>query len=180
MHLVTGFLLTALLGRGSSSGPRKPPNYPDMIETAHLLPGRVRFRVPSLVGEDEVAALLQSRLGSLESVTTAAVSPVTGSVLIAFEAELVEATMLQAAVMRLLGMEELIGETPESRVGRETRNLGDALNHAVYEQSGGMIDLWTGLPLLLAAVGLRNVLSKNGALGWPLLWWAYVALLPPR
>jgi len=179
MHLVTGVLLTALLGRKGRRQRIRLPSFPGILETVHALPGRVRFRVPAIVGCREAADETQKRLGKLEGVESVDASSVSGTVLLTFDTQRVEPEILLAAVIRLLGLEEQIENAPRSRVGREIREIGAAVNRAVHEQTGGMIDLWTALPLVLVALGVRNVLVQNGQFGWPLLWWAYLALFPP-
>jgi len=177
MHLVTGLLLTALLGRGKQ-GPRLP-SFPGVLETAHVLPGRLRLRVPGVVARPEAAGELRRQLVRLEAVEAVEVSTVTGSVLLRFRPDRVEPELLLAAVIRLLGLEARVDAAPQSRLGHEIRELGESLNRAVHEQSGGLLDLWTALPLLLVVLGVRNLISRNGQLGWPLLWWAYLALFLP-
>jgi hypothetical protein len=179
MHLVTGFLLTALLGRNGRGARPRLPSFPGILETVHVLPGRMRLRVPALAGDARLGEDVAKRLQRLEGIASATISSVTGSLLITFDPQQVEPEILLAAVIRLLGLEEQLERAPRSRLGHEIREMGAALNQAVHQQTGGMIDLWTGLPLVLAAVGIRNVLAKNGQLGLPLLWWAYVSLFPP-
>jgi hypothetical protein len=87
--------------------------------------------------------------------------------------------MLLGAAIRLLGLDSQIARPPRSRVGSGIRQAGDALNRAVHEKTGGMIDLWTSLALLLVALGVRQIAAGNRQLGWPLLWWAYVSIFPP-
>ena len=57
------------------------------------------------------------------------------------------------------------------------RQAGESLNRD-HEQTGGMIDLWTSVTLLLVAAGVRQLAAGN-QFGWPLLWWAYRSTFPP-
>ena len=82
MHLVTGFLLATLLGRKGGASRVRLPSFPGILEAVHALPGRVRFRVPAIVGQPETAAEVQKRLRRLEGVNSADVSDVTGSLLL--------------------------------------------------------------------------------------------------
>ena len=86
--------------------------------------------------------------------------------------------LLLAAIIRLLGLERQIERPPRPWVGREVQQTGEALNRAVYERTGGMIDFYTAVPLLLVILGVRNI-AAGKMLGWPLLWWAYRELFPP-
>ena len=74
-------------------------------------------------------------------------------------------------------LERDIERTPPSAIGKGIHDAGESLNHAVYQQTGGMIDLWTSVTLLLAVAGARQVLAGN-PFGWPLLWWAYRSAFP--
>jgi len=179
MHLITGVILTALLGRKRGVRRNRLPSFPGVIETAHLLPGRVRFRAPALIGQRGDAAELQKRLARLDGIHDAGVSSVTGSVLIQFAPDRVTPEILLGAVIRLLGLEKEIERMPRSRVGQGIREAGEGLNRAIHEQTGGMLDLWTGLALVLVALGIRHVAAGNRQLGWPLLWWAYLSMFPP-
>ena len=180
MHMVTGFLLTALLGGKRRASRSRLPSFPGILETAHVLPGRLRLRVPSLVGAATLATGVRKRLRRLDGISSVEVSSVTGSLLITFDPQCFEPEILLAATIRLLGLEEQLEQAPRSRVGYELREMGAAVNHAVHQRTGGLIDLWTGLPLVMAVVGIRNILARNGQLGLPLLWWAYVSLFPPN
>jgi hypothetical protein len=178
MHLITGFLLAGLLGRKQSSHRSRLPTFPGVIETVHLLPGRVRFRAPNLVGRRIQAEELEKRLAQISGLLSASVNSVSGSICLQFESERVKPEMLLAAIVRLLGLEKEIGQRPRSLIGREIRETGDALNRAMFQRSGGMIDFYTAMPLLLLAVGFRNIAAGRVA-GWTLVWWAYRTLFPP-
>jgi copper chaperone CopZ len=179
MHLITGFILATLFGRKKGGDTSRLPSFPGVIETVHALPGRARFRVPEIIGYGSDATTLEKHLARLDGVDAVRVSPVSGSILVEFDANRVEPEMVMGAIIRLLGLEEQIDRAPHSRVGQEIRQAGDALNRAVHEQTRGIIDLYTGLPLLLVVLAVRNIATQNGQMGWPLLWWAYLALFPP-
>ena len=178
MHLITGFVLAGLLGRKHRGRPSRLPKFPGVIETVHLLPGRVRFRTPNLVGRQTQAEELQKRLAQIHGLLSVSVNSISGSICLRFRPDRIKPEMLLAAIVRLLGLEQQIGQRPRSLVGREIRAAGDALNHAMFERTGGLIDLYTAMPLLLLAVGLRNI-AAGRVVGWPLLWWAYRTLFPP-
>lgn len=178
MHLITGFLLASVLGRKGRRSPRCAPSFPGVIETVHVLPGRVRFRTPHLVGRQPEAQELQRRLARLDGVKEAAVDCVSGSICLRFADDQLKPELLLGAIIRLLGLERHIERAPRSWLGRELRETGEALNRAVYERTGGMVDFYTAMPLLLVILGVRNV-AAGRMLGWPLLWWAYRELFPP-
>ena len=132
MHILTGILIAGLLGRKD-----RPSVLPLLrsgpVQTDHLLSGRVRFRVPSLVGASGRAERLAEQLGTLDGIRRADVNPTTGSVLIEYRAALVQPELLYAATVRLLGLEKELERTPRPAVVRELRAVLDSLNRVVYD-----------------------------------------------
>lgn len=178
MHLITAAVVTALLG-GNRTGHEGLPSFAGVMETVHLLPDRLRLRAPVLIGQRAAADQLKKSLTQLEGVRDVEVSAVSGSVLFRFAQGEVTPDLLMGAAIRLLGLEKDVERTPPSQIGEGIRNAGDSLNHAVYEQTGGVIDLWTSMTLLLVVSGVRQLAAGN-QFGWPLLWWAYRSMFPPE
>jgi hypothetical protein len=179
MHILTGMLLAAIFrkGRGASILPmlRTGP-----VQTLHLLPGRVRFRVPSLVDCSSRANDLGDRLRSLEGVERVEVNAVTGSLLIRYRQQAVRPELLFAAIVRLLGLEKELEQPPRPAVTRELRALLDSLNRVVYDRTSGLLDFSSALLILMAAVGIGKVMRQGGAAmpaGFTLIWWGVHQLL---
>lgn len=179
MHLVTGMLLAALVGRK-----QRPSLVPMLrtgpVQTVHLLPGRVRFRVPSLVEARSEAANLRERLRGIEGVREVEVNPASGSVLICYRESLVRPELLFAATVRLLGLDKELEQTPRPLVTRKLRAVLDSLNRIVYDRTSGVLDFSSALLILLAAIGVRKMLQPGAAAlpaGFTLLWWGAHQLL---
>jgi hypothetical protein len=117
-----------------------------------------------------------SRADGIESVN---VSRITGSALLFFDRSKVEAAVVFGAVLKVLGLESEVEKTPDAFFAKGINNGAEALNRALYEKSGGLVDLWTAIPIALAALGIYK-LSKPGGFnvpgGFTLLWWAYMQL----
>jgi hypothetical protein len=178
MHLIATAALTALLGRKRNVGHGGLPSFVGVMETAHVLPGRLRLYAPVLIGRRGAADQLQKSLARLEGVRAVEASSVSGSLLVCFAPDRVKPDMLLGAAIRLLGLEREVQRPPPSHIGEGIRQTGASLNHAIHEQTGGMIDLWTSVTLLLAAAGVRQLAAGN-QFGWSLLWWAYRSTFPP-
>ena len=178
MHIMTGLLLASLFGR--KSGPDRPPlpTFPGVLETVHVLPGRIRLRTPRLVRRPREAEALQHRLARLAGVHDVAVNPLSGSICVRFAPDRVRPELLFGAVIRLLGLERELQRRPRSRIGQGIRDGGDALNRALHSQTGGLLDLWTAVPLALTGLAMRNI-ATGQPYGWPMLWWAYRSLFSP-
>ncbi len=179
MHIISGLLLAALFSRKSGSSRLPLPTFPGVLETVHVLPGRVRLRTPHLVWRRREAEALQQRLARLAGVHDVAVNPLSGSICVRFAPNRLRPELLFGAVIRLLGLEPELQRMPRSRIGQGIRDGGDAVNRALHAQTGGLLDLWTAVPLMLAGLGIRNV-ATGRAYGWPMLWWAYRSLFPPN
>ena len=181
MHLITGAIIAALLGNKSNEKKIGSPilNIRGPINTTHVLPGRVRFHIPSLKQNDIQSTNVSEQLVKIEGITSVQVSELTGSVLIYFDQSKIKADLLAAALIRLLGLEKELEKTPMPTIVREMRDMGESLNRAVYEKTGGLIDLWTAIPLLLVVVAGKKIFTDKtltAPAAATLLWWGYNSL----
>ncbi len=180
MHILTGLVLAGLTGMKTSKNKINTPGFSTgPLQTVHSLPGRVRFRVPSLTENDEDRELIETKLSGVEGIGSVTVSPVTGSVLVLYDESEVQPGLLFAAVARLLGLEKELENPPPPLVAKELTNVAESMNRAVYERTGGIVNLWTALMIGLAVFGVRKVLTE-GSRAWPagftLVWWATNAI----
>ncbi len=173
MHIITGMLIAGIFGRKRKASLlpmlRKGP-----VQTAHLLPGRVRFHVPSLVDQPAEAEDLCSRLSTLDGVEDVQTTSSSGSVLIRYREKLVRPELLFAAIVRLLGLERELEHTPQPVVTRELRSVFSSLNRVVYDRTGGLLDFTSALLILMAAFGVSKIMKEGSASippGFALLWW---------
>jgi hypothetical protein len=181
MHIITGLVLAALLGKGKSPRlPALPRLQTGPVRVVHDLPGRVRLRVTALDDCGDHARILAERLPAIQGVQGVTVSPTTRSVLITYNPAAVRPALLFAAVVRLLGLDRAIDRPPRPVVARELRDVCRALNRAVYERTGGIIDLHTAVLIVFIALGVRKMLQQQSAIlpaGLSMVWWAMNGLL---
>jgi hypothetical protein len=184
MHILTGLLLAGLAGK--KTGRRRtlmPMLRTGPVQTAHFVPGRIRLRVPSLTENTAGAALVREKLPALPGVDNVEVKPATGSVLIRYRPGEVQPELLFAAVVRLLNLDAELKRIPEPIVTRELREILSSLNRTVYDQTGGLVDLWSAALILLAAIGIQKLLSQGMQAfpsGLTLVWWGVLALMGGR
>jgi len=180
MHLLIGALVAGVARwrRGAADGAATaglPGLRTGPIRTVHALAGRIRFRVAALKGNGEGCERLVTTLLKLAGILEVRADERTGSLLLRYDGERLQPGLLYAAVVRLLGLEAELERTPQPVLLRELRELGLAANRAVYDTTGGLVDLWTGLLMGLALLGTGK-LVKQGQLalpaGFTLLWWA--------
>ncbi len=183
MHLITGFVLANLFGRKKEPGRSPLLSLRHPIRTRHILPGRVRFETDILINDAKAERFLMEQMPKVKGVSRVQISTVTGSVLVEFADNEIQPELLYTVLIRLLGLEKELERVPQSVVLREIRLMGDSLNRAVLERTGGIIDLWTAIPIVLGLVGIRKIMAQ-GALavptGFTLLWWAYHSLFRER
>ena len=109
--------------------------------------------------------------------------PASGSVLIVYREDQVRPELLFAAVVRLMGLDAELKRTPEPVVTRELREILGSANRMVYDQTGGLIDLWSAGLILLTAVGIQRVWTQGMRAfpaGLTLVWWGMASLLGAR
>ena len=184
MHIITGLLVSAMLRGKGSPEQRGVPSFRGVLETKHLLPSRIRLSIPTLVQNHDAKETVLAGLKRLKGIETVSVNLISGSVVIFYDNTKLKPELVIAAMVRILGLEKEIEKPPLSMVSKELTQLGEALNRALFEQSGGLLDLWTAVPLMLAGFGIYKLFSGAGALGGPgaltLLWWAYSTLFKGR
>ena len=173
MHIVTGMLIAGLLGKRKKMS-LLPMLRHGPVNTEHALPGRVRFGVPSLKGDDSKAGFLKEKLSTLDGVQSVDVTPVTGSVVICYREGVVRPELLYAAIVRLMGLEKDLEKTPQPKLVKELRSVLDSLNRVVYDRTGGIVDFTSSLLILLAAMGVKKMFAEGAKAmpaGFTLLWW---------
>lgn len=123
------------------------------------------------------------QMSKVKGVSRVQISTITGSVLVQFEDKEIQPELLYTVLIRLLGLEKELERIPQSVVLKEIRLMGDSLNRSVLERTGGIIDLWTAVPIVVGLVGIRKIMAQR-ALAFPagltMLWWAYHSLFRER
>ena len=183
MHIITGFLLANLFGKKTQPGRSPLLSLRHPIRTRHILPGRVRFETDALINDPKAEQFLMEQMSKVKGVSKVQISTITGSVLVQFEDNKIQPELLYTVLIRLLGLEKELERTPQSVVLKEIRLMGDSLNRAVLERTGGIIDLWTAIPIVVGLVGIRKIMAQRALAfpaGFTMLWWAYYSLFRER
>ena len=180
MHIITGMLVSFLFSKG-----KKPDRHPFLqlrwpIITKHVLPGRIRFHIPLLVGQEKTITDLTQQLKKIDGIEKVHCNAVTGSVLLYFDDTRLQPELLFTVLIRLLGLEKELERTPEARIKREISRISRALNQAIYTKTEGLLDLKTLPPLSLGLIGLFRLVTER-PISMPssiaLMWWAWSALI---
>ena len=139
--------------------------------------------MPSLSGDNAGAARVREKVPTIRGVLRVEANPATGSVLILYRPGEVQPELLFAAVVRLLNLDEELKRIPEPTVTRELREILASANRMVYDQTGGLVDLWSAALIVLAAIGIQRLLTQGMQAfpaGLTLVWWGMSALVGGR
>ena len=187
-----GLHVSPLLGRKVKQGTEAPKQ--GQADTAHMLafscvaatPGRRRYRVASLVQNQELATLLEEQLSQLSRVDKVQVSALTGSILICAHEEIVLDEIEQFLRFQLFPQVKQEENDVSSSHGGPTVYMEkiyetlDVLSHFILQKTGRLFDLRSIISLVLIVRGIRKILTfDQRPTGPQMLWWA-AALLRGR
>ena len=114
-----------------------------------------------MVGKDAELNAATSQMAKIKGVKWIDSNKITGSILIYYEENIIQADLLFAALIRLLGLDDELQKAPASYLNTEIRSAFESLNQAVYSKTNGILDLYTTIPLLLAALGVSQIIKNK-------------------
>ncbi|PID71701.1 MAG: hypothetical protein CSB34_05870 [Desulfobulbus propionicus] len=177
MHLLTSVLIAAIVvGKKQNKELQGMPMlHTGPLQVHHVLPGRIRFIIPSLKDHHEAMRPALDQLASLSGIKEVKHSRVTGSLVVRFEPTVIPPDLLFAAIARLLGLEEELDRPKQAFFSREFLRLAKNVNHVIYDESRGLVDLPSLVSVTLLILGGRKLFvdrwqSLPG--GITLIWWA--------
>ena len=177
MHLLIGYVLARILKQKKVPGERLPV-LKGVFEVVHRIPGRIRFRIPLLAGAgDEIIAAMDTELLSIPDIESVQIDPISASLLVRYNQEKIKAPIICGIVLKLLDFEKTFDQAPTSMAARELKDLGRALDLQVYNSTAGMLDLQSGISIVIFGLALYLLLIKRERSlpsGISLLWWSYV------
>jgi Heavy metal associated domain 2 len=159
------------------------------VRLVHAIPGRARFKIESLKGDDHHAEEIQQELSVVRGIDHFVANPLTGSVLIQYDPVLAQSLEFQLAVGNALGITlsdldpsrlaawyagRMDGSpSAESSLGHTLQDLGNSLDSSLATLMRRGVDLRTLIPLGLFFLGLRSVLvaEKLALPFWYDYWW---------
>lgn len=148
------------------------------LTVAQNIPGRLRAYSPKLK-DKAMADAMTIQLARIEGIESVACNEGTGSILVTYEQAKVDHTLLVPALMKLMGLELEGKGQKQSLVIKEAQTVNQAVNHAVYDNTRGLLDLDAMLALGFIGLAIKEML-RTGGVGAPppitLLNWAYLTL----
>lgn len=152
------------------------PSIRGVVETKHVIPGRIRLNVPKLVDNRDAAEILKNSVLKLESVNRVEADTITGSVVMEYQLNSVDPIMLIGAVVRVLGLDDEITGNRSSFAWKQMKQVVDSLDETLRNVSIGTLDIKSAVMLLLlSSIGFSLFKKRMFTLPDPtiLSWWAY-------
>lgn len=159
---------------------------------ARAIPGRRRYYVKALVGNEALAAAVEQALSKLDCIDEVRANPVSGSLLLLYRGDESKidavARRLAARVFSTPAAEEKtdVSNTPTpfeeaadglAAFGKHIHGTFSSINRHMKMATGGWFDLPSLLSLAFTVRGLQKVLvTKQLPTGPQLLWWAFSIL----
>lgn len=177
MHILTGLLVTAFLGRKRSAQTTGeiPGSKMGPVRVVHAIKGRLRLQVPAVNGLQEADLPGIATLKTLNGIQTVRFTPVTGSILIHYHPDQLEPMLIWGAVIKLLGLEDEMDKSPTPAILKEMKAFGRGLNRSVLQETHGFLDGRAILIILMLIIGVRKLYVDRWAsipAGATLIWWA--------
>lgn len=173
MHIITGLLLSGLFRKRKKSNAFK--GFKGIVEIMHIIPGRIRFRIPLLKNNMELCRTLEQQLNQAGSISHIQSNRHTGTLLVIFDRDKIDPATLTGVLVKLTGQEKEVEQMPQSVAGKELSKLIRSLNSSVYTHSDGFFDLNSMISLVFLSLGLWTVIRRPSVLpaGISLVYWAY-------
>ncbi|MBC2576209.1 HMA2 domain-containing protein [Peptostreptococcus canis] len=183
-YICTLFLLASILGKNKKGSlglysknklnTLELPSFKNILEVRSSVNGRIRFFVPVLKSNLELAELLTSQVKKISVIKKCEVNLVTGSVLVEYDSDNLDAQTLEGVIMKLLSLDEKLDEGRTSEIEKKVGTFKNAINNGVYDFTGGILNIKSLMALLFLGAAVYDV-KKMGARRTPdyitFLWW---------
>lgn len=146
--LLAMYLLSAVsLKRSKKNGPNnlRLPSFVDVLEVKSSVRGRVRFYAPIIKQNPNLGVGLVENFKHFpkDDIYSLSVNSLTGSIVVKYNPDKVDVNILQGAIIKLLGMDEVLLNGRDSKISTQTKGMYKALNNGIYDFSRGWLDIKT-------------------------------------
>lgn len=138
---------------------------------SHLIPGRVRLRVPERRRDEAYFSALKQHVAEWPGVTEVHVNPLTAGVLVFFSNG--GAALTHAQGCDLFELSEAEPPPPKMPIGHRARHHARRFDARMREMTGGRADTQSLVFIALSLAGIYQIMRRNvGAPATTLLWYA--------
>ncbi len=178
-NIFYSYIVFNLLKRQFQNKTEKPDSFGlsfgGNIEVKQNIKGRLRIYSDFFKIESQVNNLVV-QLSKIDSIQNISFNIKTGSLLVIYDADVLEPNLLITAIVRLAGFEDNDNLSACGAIKKEIQLAHRSVNYAVFDKSKGLVEINTVLALILIALAIGEY-SKTKTLGIPqpmtLLYWAY-------
>ncbi|MCH3963545.1 MAG: hypothetical protein LKE46_04680 [Clostridium sp.] len=179
-RILFGILTGAFLGKSICKNGRTEPcigGIRDVVEIRHLIPGRVRFYVPSIKDKDSSKEKIAAILQNVKSIKSISVNIKTCSIVISYDVDQdITPEILTGIIIKILDLDKIIEEQKEPLISKEIGRLKEALDYSVYKQTKGALNFAVLIPLFLTSFSLKKIVFEKSNIKpnpYSMLYWAY-------
>ena len=178
--LVSGFLLSS--DEEKDQYKPKLPNFKDILEVKHSMPGRIRIQCKVLKDNPQGKQALLNTFSQIPGITDISVNPCIGTVLIKYKEETIQPMLIIGIILKVLGLAEEAHNENRSLITKESTDILDSLSHTIYEKTNGILDLKSSVMLLLGTYAIYDIKTRPEVRpgGITCLWWLYGLINRPN
>ena len=173
--LVSGFLLSP--DEKKDQYKPKLPNFKDILEVKHSIPGRIRIQCKVLKDNPHGEQALLNTFSKIPGITEISINPYIGTILIKYKEE-----TIIGIILKVLGLEDEAHNENRSLITKESVDILDSLSHTIYEKTNGILDLKSAVMLLLGTYAVYDIKTRPEVrpAGITCLWWLYGLINRPN
>lgn len=153
---------------------QKLPDFYGILEIQHYIHGRIRIKINSLAGDLDGLRNLRNNLVKLNGIVDVSFNELIGTMLIVFDEEVVQPTILIGAILSITGLEEEVFSKKDGTISFTAKEILRAIDVTIYNKTKGILDIKSVIALTFIYYGIKKV-RQNPIMpnGINLLWWAY-------
>ena len=154
------------------------PNFKGILEVKHHIPGRIRMSCPNLKNNKDKSIDLVNVCDKIPGIISIRINENLGTILIEYDTDVLKPLLIIWIILKFIELEDTINKSPTSLIDKESANLADSLNRAIFEKTNGIVDLKSFVMLLLGAYAAYDINSRPTVRpsGYTCLWWIYSTL----
>lgn len=150
------------------------PNFYGVIEIVHYTPGRLRLKIEVLKNSLEAKEYLDPLLKKIDLIEDYRINPIIGTLLIKFNEDLLEPSILIGSIIKLLNLEDEIKKDKIGKFSKAIKGTIKTVNHSIYNNTYGILDGKAILSIGFLGLGIYQIRNKRVLPnGINLIWWAY-------
>lgn len=171
--LLSSLLMSSKEDKGEQK--EKLPNFRNILEVKHSIPGRIRLQCNPIKENLELKDVLINTFSQIKGVNEISVNSLIGTILVRYDKNSMDAVLIIGIILKILGLDEEVENTNKSLVTKESKEILNSVSHAIYEKTNGILDLKSSVMVFILAYAIYDIKTRPGLrpAGITCLWWLY-------